>query len=329
MRKDAPRENVRTVDGPAVYGGLALKLQHLNVIASIGRHRNAHRAAAELGLTQPAISKIVREAEAIFGATLFDRGRQGMHPNRIGEVLLARTIGVLNDIDSARAEVDAIVAGRVGHLRLGVIPFVTPTLISGTLRALEREHVELAMEIHEGTTGELVPQLLGKEFDCLIARFASEREAELEQQVLYHQKFSVVVGRQHRALGGSRRVRLIDTTGYGWIVPPPRTAARQMLSSLFVRAGLPPPSVRIETSSMEVIKAALTGGELIALLPSDIALHYARTEQLRVLPFRTDDPPAPLTLITRRGDVLLPSVARFCATLLRVAARHDRGPRPA
>ncbi len=51
-----------------------LKLQHLNVIASIGRHRNAHRAAAELGVSQSAISKIIHKAEAIVGAPLFDRG---------------------------------------------------------------------------------------------------------------------------------------------------------------------------------------------------------------------------------------------------------------
>lgn len=305
----------------------ALKLQHLHAIVSIGRHHNAHRAATELGLTQPAVSKIVREVEAIFGAPLFDRGRQGMHPNQLGQVLLMRVLGVLNDLDSARAEVDAIIAGRVGHLRLGVIPFVTPTLISGTLRILEREQVQLAMEIHEGTTGDLVEQLLRKELDCIIARFASEREVELDQRVLYHQKFSVVVGRQHRALGGSRRVRLADTTGFDWIVPPPRTAARQMLSVLFVQAGLPPPSVRIETSSMEVIKAALADSDLIALLPSDIAHHYARTEQLRVLPFRTDDQPVPLTLITRRGDLLLPSVARFCVVLLEVAARRPEATR--
>ena len=95
-----------------------------------------------------------------------------------------------------------------------------------------------------------------------------------------------------------------------------------MLSAPVVQAGLPPPSVRIETSSMEVIKAALTDSDIIALLPSDIAHHYAQTEQLRVLPFGTTDHPAPLTLITRRGDVVLPSVARFCATVLQVAARR-------
>ena len=67
-----------------------LRAQHLATLESVGRHRNAHRVAEELGLSQPAVSKILREVEEIFGARLFDRGRNGMHPNRLGEVLLAR-----------------------------------------------------------------------------------------------------------------------------------------------------------------------------------------------------------------------------------------------
>lgn len=300
----------------------SLKLTHLRVIATIGRHRNAHRAGAELGLSQPAISKIVREAEAVVGAALFERGRQGMHPNRLGEALLARAIGILNDLDSAQSDVEAMIGGTAGHLRLGVIPFVTPALISGTLQALSKAGVDLSLSIHEDTTGELVGRLLRRELDCLIARFSTEREAELEQRLLYHQKFSAVVACTHPALGGRRRVRLRDTLSYGWIVPPPRTAARQLVSALFVQSGLPPPPIRIETSSLEVIKAALADSDMVAILPTDIAHHHARLEQLRVLPFRTDTVPAPLTLITRRNDHVLPAVARFRDTLTGVAARR-------
>ena len=73
---------------------------------------------------------------------------------------------------------------------------------------------------------------------------------------------------------------------------------------------------------MEVIKAALADSDMVAVLPTDIAHHYARLERLRVLPFRTDTVPAPLTLITRRADVELPAVARFRQTLMAVAARR-------
>lgn len=316
------RETATALQGLPDRSSPALKLTHLRVIASIGRYRNAHRAGMDLGLSQPAISKIVREAEEAVGAPLFERGRQGMSPNPLGEALLARAVGILNDLESAQEEMEAMIAGTAGHLRLGVIPFVTPSLISGTLSALAQAGVELSLSIHEDTTGELVGRLLGRELDCLIARFSTEREAELEQHLLYHQRFSAVVDARHPVLGGRRRVRLRDTLAFGWIVPPPRTAARHLVSALFVQSGLPPPAIRIETSSLEVIKAALADSDMVAILPTDIAHHYAELERLRVLPFRTENLPAPLTLITRRGDMALPAVARFRETLLAVAARR-------
>lgn len=73
---------------------------------------------------------------------------------------------------------------------------------------------------------------------------------------------------------------------------------------------------------MEVIKAILESSDMIAILPADVAHHYARIERLRVLPFRTDKLPAPITLITHRGDITLPAVARFRERLLAVAARR-------
>ena len=170
-------------------------------------------------------------------------------------------------------------------------------------------------------------RLLRTELDCIIARFSTERESELDQHLLYRQRFSVVVGGHHPVLGARHRVTLRDTVGYGWVVPPPRTAARQMVSALFVQSGLPPPIVRIETSSMEVIKAALADSDMIALLPADIAQHYVRTEHLRVLPFRPDDQPGALTLITRRDDVALPAIAHFRATLLAIASQRPEARR--
>lgn len=244
-----------------------------------------------------------------------------MNPNRLGEVLIARAIGILNELENTRDELEAVAAGRSGHLRLGVIPFVTPELISRALRDLHEEGVQLDAQIREGTTQPLVEALLRKELDCVIGRYASEREADLDQRILYHQRFSAVVSRLHPKLGRARRISLADTTNYGWIVPPPRTAARRMLSALFVGAGLGPPRVQIETSSMEVIKAILADSDLIALLPTEIAHHYVHTERLRILPFRTDYLPAPLTLIRRRGEPDLPSVERFCEMLLRIATQ--------
>ncbi|RYY97138.1 MAG: LysR family transcriptional regulator, partial [Comamonadaceae bacterium] len=55
-------------------------------------------AGKERHLSQPAISKIIREVEDIFGTRLFDRSRNGMHPNRVGEALIMRAEALLNQL---------------------------------------------------------------------------------------------------------------------------------------------------------------------------------------------------------------------------------------
>jgi DNA-binding transcriptional LysR family regulator len=297
-----------------------LKVQHLITLASVGRHRNAHRAAKELGLSQPAVSKIIREVEDIFAAPLFERGRSGMHPNDIGEALIERAVALLNDLTHIRSDMSAIMAGEIGHLRLGVIAFLSPTVISQTLKAFTA-HRMLTLDIREGTTAPFVAQLLRRELDCVIGRYVSESEHELEQRILYQQRFAVVVSKRHPMLTKRRPVTLADTQGYGWIVPPSRTAARQALSALFMDTDLVPPRVNIETSSLEIIKASLVDSTLIGILPTEIARHFGEAAALEILPFAINYQPAPVTLILRRGEKRPPSLERFCQTIIEVSAR--------
>lgn len=303
---------------------LRLKVQHLLVLVSLSRHRNAHRTARDLGLSQPAVSKMVREIEAMFGARLFDRGRGGMQPNSVGAALVARATALLNDIDHTRDEMEALATGEAGHLRLGAIAFVTPELVARTLRRLAESGVALTVDIREGTTQPLVDQLLRREIDCVIGRWATEREGELDQTIVYRQRFAVAVGRDHRRLGRGRRATLAGAAAEDWVAPPPRTAGRQALTALFMGSGLPPPRIRVETASLEIMKALLVDDAMIGLLPADIARRYAALGELRILPFSLPTEPAPLTLIRRRDEQPLPAVGRFCGTLVEVAADLER-----
>lgn len=300
-----------------------LRIQHLETLISIGRHRNAHRAARELSISQPAVSKIIQEVEEIFGAILFERGRGGMIPNLVGEALIARAVALINDIGRTHDEIEAIAAGQIGSLRLGVIAFIAPTLISLSLNRLAAENVSLRLEIHEGTTPPLVQQLLSNELDCIIGRYSPEEESRLDQTLLSQQHFAVVVSSLHPILRHAKSIELAHTVPYEWIATPPRTSARQALTSMFTRAGLRVPAVKIKTASTEIMKAALLDCQMIGLLPEGIARRYVEAEQLQILPFAIDYPPAPLMLIRRRNETALPSVERFCQTLLDVAKQLE------
>ena len=81
-----------------------------------------------------------------------------------------------------------------------------------------------------------------------------------------------------------------------------------------------PPQVRIETSSLEIIKAALADSDLIGILPIEIARALETSERLHILPYDIDYQPAPLTLILRRNELRPPSLARFCEAVTLVAS---------
>lgn len=312
----------QTVNRPPNQVHARLKLQHLATLVSIGHHRNAHRTAQEMALSQPAISKIIREVEQLFGTVLFERGRAGMIPNRVGEALISRANTLLNDIDRTGDEIEAIAAGHIGSLRLGVIAFIAPDLITRVLNRLSAENVTLATEIHEGVTQSLVTQLMAKELDCVIGRYSFEHEADLDQQLLSQQRFAVVISRSHPALKRGP-ITLGDTTSFPWVVTPPRTSARQALTDMFMRAGLRAPDVRVETASMEIMKAVLADCGMIGLLPLSIATQYEAAGQVEILDFPIDFPPAPLMLIRRRDEPPLPSVVRFCEALFEIAPQVE------
>lgn len=311
---------LRNGDAPGPPSALhtRLKVQHLVTLVAIGQYRNAHRAAREMSLSQPAVSKIIREVEQLFGTVMFERGRAGMIPNRVGEAIIARAAALLNDIERTSDEIEAIAAGHIGSLRLGVIAFIAPDLITRTLNRLSTERVSLGTEIHEGTTLPLVTQLVAKELDCVIGRYSFEHEAELDQRLLVQQRFAAVVASTHPALARGD-IALADTVSFPWVVTPPRTAARQALTDMFLQAGLRAPDVRIETASMEIMKAVLADCEMIGLLPLGIATKYALLGQVKILDFQIDFPPAPLMLIRRRNEPVPPSVQRFCDALFEIA----------
>ena len=117
---------------------------------AIHAHKSITAAAAELGLTQPAASRALRDIEQLLRVHLFDRDRaRGMSLTGAGELVLARARAMLADHRSLAAELDAYRAGTGGHLRLGVIPFVSGALIESLIAELTGERQRMSVIVTE------------------------------------------------------------------------------------------------------------------------------------------------------------------------------------
>jgi DNA-binding transcriptional LysR family regulator len=121
-------------------------LRHLRSFAAVVDAGGFTRAAAQLSLSQSALSRQIHALEAELGVPLFDRvGRRALLTSE-GEDLLRRSRRLLTDADSLGERARALKSGQTGLLRVGATPQVMETLLAGFLQGYRRRHP--AVEVH-------------------------------------------------------------------------------------------------------------------------------------------------------------------------------------
>ena len=151
-----------------------LRIRHLVLLDELGRSLNMHRAAEAMHLSQPALSKLLAEAEELAGQTLFERSHHGVTPTPLGLMMIGRARLLLNELDATHAELTAAASGASGKVRVGVFPVVAHLLAPLTVERLQASHPDLRIELREGLEQQLLPALRAGELDCIVGRLVVE-----------------------------------------------------------------------------------------------------------------------------------------------------------
>jgi DNA-binding transcriptional LysR family regulator len=277
----------------------ALKTRHLQVFLAVAKTGSMQHAARGVGLTQPAISKLIVELERIFGAPLFERSKRGVTPTECGRALMDRAQLMLNDIESAKGEILAIARGAVGRVRVGVLPVAETPMLSRTLLALRKSAPGLAVQVEDGTRPVLLSSLRRGELDCMISRLdVGAGDQDLHVEKLVRMPISIVVSPSH-PLARAKRVSWSDLARYPWILPRPGSPIRTVIDQQFAHAGTVPPAPMIESTSIRLNQAVLAGTDMIGVMIYDAAHTYARSRALAILPVKFFSQPPYIGVITR------------------------------
>jgi DNA-binding transcriptional LysR family regulator len=284
----------------------SLRMRDIELVVAIHAHRSVTAAATELGFTQPAASRALRDIEQTLRVHLFDRDRaKGMSLTAAGDLVLTRARALLADCRSLGEELDAYRAGTGGRLRLGIIPFVSGPIIERLIAELGAQRV--AVTVSEGSTTRLVEELRMERLDAVIGRCTgTPLPSGLIHEVLMQQAGCLVV-HEKNPLVRSPRVKLASLGGFEWLLPPQGTPTRVAIDDVFAKAKLPPPAATVEASSIKVVHLALKANpRMLSVVPSDAGDDIQRLGGVRRLPF-----PVPLHL---------PPIGLICA------ARHRDTP---
>jgi len=291
-----------------------LKLQHLRCIEAIAAHGSLLKASAALGLTQPALSKSLREAEAIVGKTLFERHARGARLTDAGLAFrdaARRVIAEMRRLDEAIEGLDA--PGR-GTLALGVLPVAAAGVLPGALTKLKAAEPLIRVRLEQGRTEELLPLLAAGEIDLVVGRLYEPAVPDgFARERLWTEPMSILARAGH-PLFEAPRIDAAALSGYDFVLPTITQRVGQEVERLIAALGLEA-ATAFRSSSYGFIREMLLGGDGVAIMPRLMMVGDLLRGALWVAPLPIEAPERPAGLIRRRDAPLTPPAARFVETL--------------
>ena len=248
-----------------------LKLRQLRLLVAVGQHGSIQNAARDLGISQPAATKMIQDLELDFEVKLFERTNRGVVPTVFGEALIRHGKLIFAQVSNAAQELDDLNEGNSGRIVVGTLLAASPTLLPRAVERLLKDRPKVAVKIVEGTNEVLMPALLSGEIDMVVGRLPSHRHrARITQEKFFDERVLAVTGTQH-PLVGKPNITFEELRRFGWILPPIETTLRRQTDQYFVRQDQYQPGVSIESVSYLANRSLLRSHDFVGLMPAHVA----------------------------------------------------------
>ncbi len=148
--------------------GRGMELRHLRYFVAVAEEENVTRAAARLHVSQPPVSRQIRDLENELGVKLFDRTAKSVHLTEAGRVFYQEARSVLQRATEAVASVRAVANGDAGELHIGYAPSLTVQLLPVALREFQAASPGVRISLHDLSNEQMLVRLREGELDAAI-----------------------------------------------------------------------------------------------------------------------------------------------------------------
>lgn len=299
-----------------------LRLRHLRVFLEVARQDSMTAAAGTLHVTQPALSKAIRELEDIVGASLFDRTHRRMVLSEAGHRFRVHAARIERDLDRATRAARGAVE-RTG-LTLGVLPTAATNLVPSAAHTFARSHPTCVLDITTGGNAALMAGLRDGTLDLVVGRMAPPDDmAGLLFEQLYPEEIIAVVRPGHPLLA-SAETDIAALEAWPLIVPPPAALIAPPVRSWLTSVGLGDVDGTLRTVSLAVGRGAVLGSDAIWFISLGVVAFELRHRHLARLPLSKPIFAGPLG-VSRRDDGADGPEMRAFRDCLQTTARALRG----
>lgn len=279
-----------------------MELRHLRYFVAVAEEQNVTRAAARLHVSQPPLSRQIRDLEDELGIALFEHGAKQVRLTEAGRVFLTEACAALRRVDEAVQMAKAVASGRRGEIRVGFAPSLTVEILPKTLRHFHESSPGVRVQLQDLSTHEMLRGLRDEKLDAALMIQTSVRVRDgLAFEELGRYPVCVAMHPAHR-LARARKIGLEHVAAERLIVYTlsdyPEYHA--WLADLFAQAKRAPQIAEEHDSSTSLI-ASIEAGRGVALVQQ--GFECLSGPRLKLRPLIPAPPPFIVGIAYRKANI--------------------------
>lgn len=231
----------------------SVDLRRLRYFVAVCDHGGFSKAAAAIGVAQPALTRQLQLLEEEVGQPLLERTGRGARPSGAGRFLLARSRGHLEGLDKALHELRSAFAGAGGSLTLGVCPSIAPFFLDDLLAHAARRWPNVALSTIKAYSGDLRSLMQAERLDIALT-YSGATPASYRADELLSERLVLVGGAGAQRVDGP--TSLAEAARMKLILPSRIHELRAIIDRVAAKRGISL-NPEIELDSLDAVKGML------------------------------------------------------------------------
>lgn len=295
-----------------------MRLNQLKAFLAIVDAGSIRGAARQLNVTQPAVTKGLRQLEEELHVRLLERTQLGVVPTLAGRAFIARARTIQSELRKADEELAQLAGERAGSVSFGV-SLVALQIVPEAFSRFRAEFPDARVRMVEAVSHLLLRQIRDETLDFAVGRWVGGKpEAWVSLRPLFRTEM-VVAGRDGHPLAAMKSLKQLANADWVTVIPPGISGS--VIEQAFTLAGLPSPTSITYCESFAALIGLVAGTDLLVMLPRVLVSSPIASVGLQTFSIRDTLPRQGIALMTR-ADARLTPVAAAMAKAITTAARR-------
>lgn len=244
----------------------SLSHTQLKAFIAVGMTNNFSSAARQIGTSQPAVHRSIRELEHLIRVALFEKTTKGIVLTRAGQIVWQQCKLAVSELYQGYVDVKAVQNKQEGRIVIGAMPLARHAVLPEAIIEFSKTYPGIQIQVIEAPYPELLNELKNGEVDFLIGALRSELSTtDIIQTELFSSALCIAARKDH-PLAKRKRLALKDLLHYPWVLPVHGTPTRERFEQMVHTHSLPTEFGLIESSSQVLIRGLLKGSDRLTII---------------------------------------------------------------